>query len=87
MFPPPSRPQPEDYTFTNQSGCNSVRGMDDARDYQEVCHAMQTVGMTADEVQEVWRVVALVLALGNVDFYEADTDKVGFVVSECPLPT
>jgi len=55
-------------SYLNQSGCYEVNGVNDARDYTEVRHAMDVIGMTQDEQIEVFRMVGSILHIGNLEF-------------------
>lgn len=59
---------PADYHYTNQGGAAQIDGVDDAKEFQAVVHAMDTMGISKEEQMEVWRIVATILALGNVTF-------------------
>lgn len=37
-------------------------------DYKGTCNAFKTLGFQADEVQTIWRTIASILHLGNVEF-------------------
>ena len=66
----------EDYSYLSGSGVVEVNGIDDSADYSEVCDAFGTLGLTPDERDAVWRIVAAVLHLGNITFGEdAATDR------------
>ncbi|KAF8215889.1 microfilament motor [Mycena galopus ATCC 62051] len=82
---------PEAYVYTSQSNCLDVPGIDDVEDYHETIKAMQVIGLGPDEQTEIWRMLAIVLWLGNVQFNEMDdgnsaiadsgvTDFVGYLM-------
>ncbi|KAJ7654816.1 P-loop containing nucleoside triphosphate hydrolase protein [Mycena rosella] len=82
---------PEAYIYTSQSNCLDVSDIDDIEDYQETIKAMQVIGLSADEQSEIWRMLAIILWLGNVQFTEMDdgnsaiadagvTDFVGYLM-------
>ncbi|KAL6079610.1 Myosin-1 [Balamuthia mandrillaris] len=56
------------FHFLSQSGCNTVEDVDDAKDFQEVKAAMSTVGITPQEQNEIFRLLAAILWLGNINF-------------------
>jgi myosin-1 len=64
--------QPQDYFYMNQSGCFTVDEVDDAADFKEVVNAMNTIGITPQDQESIFRIVAGVLHLGNVQFGEDD---------------
>ncbi|CAM9283067.1 unnamed protein product [Pylaiella littoralis] len=59
------------HQFTSQSGCYDRRdGVLDSDLYKELMEAFQVMGFEEDEKANVFRMVAAVLALGDVDFVE-----------------
>ncbi|KAJ1623318.1 P-loop containing nucleoside triphosphate hydrolase protein, partial [Pavlovales sp. CCMP2436] len=67
---------PEAYAYVSKSGCLTIAGVDDAKDYARVCTAMRTIGLSAEEVVGSWALVSAVLALSNLHF-EPDPTKDG----------
>lgn len=79
---------PEAYAYTSLSNCLEVEGIDDEHDFTEtlvcICHnslmsyltciqnAMQVIGLTAEEQNDIFRMLAIVLWLGNVQYTEGD---------------
>lgn len=61
---------PESYVYTSRSGCLDVPSIDDLDDFAETLKAMDVVGLTAAEKEEIFRVIAGILWLGNVQFKE-----------------
>jgi myosin-1 len=61
---------PESYVYTSRSGCLDVPSIDDLDDFAETLKAMDVVGLTAAEKEEIFRVIAGILWLGNVRFKE-----------------
>ncbi|GAA5820874.1 hypothetical protein JCM10212_006566, partial [Sporobolomyces blumeae] len=59
---------PEAYAYTSKSGCLDVAGIDDVVDWQETLHAMRVVGLTDREQDDLLRMLASVLWIGNVEF-------------------
>ncbi|CAN0349762.1 unnamed protein product, partial [Lampetra planeri] len=67
-----------------QGGALKDPMLDDVRDYARMCQAMEKIGLNRDEKLNLFRVVAGVLHLGNVDFQEAGSTSGGCMVSsEC----
>lgn len=56
------------YSFMNQSGCYTVDGMDDHREFMDVLTAFDSLGFTSDEINWVLSLTGAVLHLGNVSF-------------------
>ncbi|EGG13950.1 myosin IB [Cavenderia fasciculata] len=63
---------PDQFYYLNQSECYTVDGIDDAADYREVRHAMEVIGLSAEEQSILMRLVACVLHIGNIYFIEDD---------------
>ncbi|KAI0046620.1 microfilament motor [Auriscalpium vulgare] len=63
---------PEAYAYTSVSNCLDVEGISDPQDFADTIKAMNIVGLTAAEQHEIWRMLAIVLWLGNVQYEEMD---------------
>ncbi|XP_039116564.1 LOW QUALITY PROTEIN: myosin-11-like [Dioscorea cayenensis subsp. rotundata] len=59
---------PKSFHYLNQSNCYELVGVSDAHDYLATRRAMDIVGISAQEQDAIFRVVAAILHLGNVDF-------------------
>ncbi|XP_020398064.1 myosin-17 isoform X5 [Zea mays] len=59
---------PSSFHYLNQSACIQVDGINDAEEYLATRNAMDTVGITDQEQEAIFRVVAAVLHLGNINF-------------------
>ncbi|KAI7995984.1 Myosin-12 [Camellia lanceoleosa] len=71
---------PKTYHYLNQTNCYEVANVDDAREYLETRNAMDIVGISQDKQMHdaIFRVVATILHLGNIDFVkrnEIDSSK------------
>ncbi|KAL7285494.1 hypothetical protein ACG7TL_000591 [Trametes sanguinea] len=82
---------PDAYAYTSLSNCLDVPGIDDAQDFSETIKAMQVIGLSDYEQYEIWRMLAIILWLGNVQYNEKDdgnaeiadtsvTDFVGYLM-------
>eukprot|EP00818_Percolomonas_sp_WS_P000139 CAMPEP_0117447222 /NCGR_PEP_ID=MMETSP0759-20121206/6759_1 /TAXON_ID=63605 /ORGANISM="Percolomonas cosmopolitus, Strain WS" /LENGTH=1076 /DNA_ID=CAMNT_0005239541 /DNA_START=77 /DNA_END=3307 /DNA_ORIENTATION=+ len=67
---------PEDFHYLNQSGCTIVEGIDDEEEYRATRHAMETLKIPADQQIAVFRLLAGILWLGNIDFKENGKDTI-----------
>lgn len=70
---------PESYAYTNR--CLNVPGIDDASDFQETVNAMNVIGLSAAEQDDIWRMVAAILWCGNVTF-SLDADENAAIADE-----
>ena len=59
---------PENYRYTNQSGCVQVVGVNDRQEHDDVVIAMRDLGFSEEEKEWIFDVVAAVLFLGNIEF-------------------
>ncbi|XP_073278387.1 myosin-17-like [Primulina huaijiensis] len=59
---------PESFHFLNQSKCIKLDGVNDAEEYLATRRAMDIVGISEEEQEAIFRVVAAVLHLGNIEF-------------------
>lgn len=58
------------YYYLSLSGSYKVDGIDDRREFQETLHAMNVIGIFAEEQALVLQIVAGILHLGNISFKE-----------------
>lgn len=63
---------PESYLYTSRSNCLSVPGIDDSDDWRETIKAMQVIGLSSTEQTQIFRMLAIILWLGNVQFEQMD---------------
>jgi hypothetical protein len=59
---------PDDFAYVNTSGCVEVDDVDDAQEFTEMREAMERLNFSSDEITNVFRLVAAVLYLGNLEF-------------------
>ncbi|GMP90505.1 hypothetical protein CsSME_00041604 [Camellia sinensis var. sinensis] len=59
---------PRTFHYLNQSNCYDLDGIDDSKEYIATKRAMDVVGMSSEEQDGIFRVVAAILHLGNIDF-------------------
>ncbi|KAG6865778.1 class II myosin [Blastosporella zonata] len=63
---------PEAYAYTSASNCLEVSDIDDVKDYSDTIKAMGIIGLSQEEQTEIFRMLAIILWLGNVQFEELD---------------
>ncbi|PIN14470.1 Myosin class V heavy chain [Handroanthus impetiginosus] len=56
------------FHYLNQSNCYELDGVDDSKEYLSTRRAMDVVGISSDEQDAIFRVVAAILHLGNIEF-------------------
>ncbi|KAF4177792.1 hypothetical protein CNMCM7927_002952 [Aspergillus lentulus] len=65
--------QPQSYLYTSRSKCYDVPGVDDSAEFRDTLNAMNVIGMTEGEQDDVFRMLAAILWIGNVQFAEDDS--------------
>ncbi|XP_021901980.1 myosin-17-like [Carica papaya] len=63
---------PRSFHYLNQSNCYELDGVDDTQEYLATRRAMDIVGISEEEQDAIFRVVAAILHLGNVDFAKGE---------------
>ena len=66
--------KPSSFRYLSQSGCDTVRGIDDTADFNDVCLALSQLGFDEKEMDELFGLVCAVLHLGNIT-YSSDGDQ------------
>ncbi|RWR87879.1 IQ motif [Cinnamomum micranthum f. kanehirae] len=59
---------PKSFHYLNQSSCYELVGVSDAHDYLATRRAMDIVGISEPEQEAIFRVIAAILHIGNIDF-------------------
>uniref|UniRef100_A0A6M2FA78 Myosin motor domain-containing protein n=1 Tax=Populus davidiana TaxID=266767 RepID=A0A6M2FA78_9ROSI len=72
---------PKSFHYLNQSNCYELVGVSDAQEYITTRRAMDVVGINVKEQDAIFRVVAAILHLGNINF-EKDEDIDSAVVKD-----
>ncbi|CAI0473411.1 unnamed protein product [Linum tenue] len=70
---------PKSFHYLNQSKCYELDGVNDAHEYLETIRAMDIVGIGEEDQEAIFRVVAAILHLGNIEFAkgaEIDSSKI-----------
>ncbi|PNY24882.1 Myosin-1 [Tolypocladium capitatum] len=62
--------KPETYVYTSRSKCFDVDGIDDVADFRDTLNAMNVIGLSQSEQDEIFRMLAAVLWIGNIQFQE-----------------
>ncbi|KAI8146457.1 P-loop containing nucleoside triphosphate hydrolase protein [Fennellomyces sp. T-0311] len=64
---------PESFLYTSRSNCLDVEGINDVTEYGETVKAMDIVGLQKHEQDEIFKMLAVILWLGNLLFVEDDS--------------
>ncbi|XP_039162818.1 myosin-11 [Eucalyptus grandis] len=73
---------PESFHYLNQSDCYHLDGVNDAEEYLAIRRAMNVVGISEDEQDSIFRVVAAILHLGNINFSKGEETDSSVVMDE-----
>ena len=65
--------QPQSYLYTSRSKCFDVQGIDDVADFKDTLNAMKIIGLSQIEQDDIFRMLAAILWLGNITFAEDDS--------------
>ncbi|XP_071738132.1 myosin-6-like [Rutidosis leptorrhynchoides] len=63
---------PKTFHYLNQSNCYKIDGLDEAKEYIATRNAMDVVGISSEEQDAIFRVVAAILHLGNIEFAKGE---------------
>ncbi|XP_020239116.1 myosin-6 [Cajanus cajan] len=63
---------PRGFHYLNQSNCFELEGVDELKEYRDTRRAMDVVGISSDEQEAIFRVVAAILHLGNIEFTKGE---------------
>ncbi|KAH9580921.1 Myosin head [Trypanosoma melophagium] len=66
---------PYNYRCTSIGGATVIEGVNDANDFNDVMQAMQIVGMSSTDIDEVRNTVGVVLHLLSLKFQSVTDDK------------
>jgi len=64
---------PETYIYTSASQCTTADGIDDGKDFAETLRAMDVIGVTQPEQDNIFRMLATILWVGNISFVEDES--------------
>ncbi|TKY62281.1 Myosin-6 protein [Spatholobus suberectus] len=59
---------PRMFHYLNQSNCFELEGVDESKEYRDTRRAMDIVGISSEEQDAIFQVVAAILHLGNIEF-------------------
>ncbi|OAD08469.1 hypothetical protein MUCCIDRAFT_116620, partial [Mucor lusitanicus CBS 277.49] len=78
---------PESFLYTSRSNCLDVEGINDVNDFNDTLKAMDIIGLQQAEKDNIFKMLSVILWLGNVVFAEneqghavvTDADVVNFI--------
>ena len=68
---------PQNFHYMNQSNCYNVDDINDQSDFRETVKAMNTIGISQQEQDAIFSIVAGVLHCGNISFVENNKGNAG----------
>lgn len=63
------------YKILSQSECTTLEGVDDADEFRGVKAAFDTIGMDEESQMQVWKTLASVLHMSNLEFDKVDHEQ------------
>jgi myosin heavy subunit len=67
--------KPELYSYLNQSGCMSSEFINDAENFGNLCRALDFIGIHGSAQDDIFKIVAGLLHMGNIEIGEEDTSE------------
>ncbi|KFK31068.1 hypothetical protein AALP_AA6G064300 [Arabis alpina] len=64
--------KPSTFHYLNQSNCHALDAFDDSKEYIATRKAMDVVGISSEEQDAIFRTVAAILHLGNIEFAKGE---------------
>ncbi|VDK83680.1 unnamed protein product [Litomosoides sigmodontis] len=61
------------YNYLNHSGCYAIDGVDDAKEFKQILHAMDVIGIDGTKQMEILQIVAAIMHIGNITFVERNS--------------
>ncbi|XP_019850778.1 PREDICTED: LOW QUALITY PROTEIN: unconventional myosin-Id-like [Amphimedon queenslandica] len=75
---------PKCYHYINQGDAHKVDSLNDKKDFDNVRNALKILGLTVNEIETIWKLIASILHLGNLQFRDEDIDGVEGAVITSP---
>lgn len=63
------------YKILSQSNCTALDGVDDAEEFRRVQAALDTIGVDEESQMQVWKMLASVLHMSNLEFDKVDHEQ------------
>ncbi|XP_057453771.1 myosin-2-like [Lotus japonicus] len=64
-----------DYKYLNQSGCATIGGVDDAKNFHQLMEALDTVRICKEDQELIFKMLAAILWLGNITFQVTNNEN------------
>ncbi|MEQ2166879.1 hypothetical protein GOODEAATRI_032906, partial [Goodea atripinnis] len=74
----------ETYYYLNQGGACVLKGKQEKQDFQLLLQCLETIGLHANQISNIWAILSSILQLGNICFssYESESFEVARIFSE-----
>ncbi|XP_017166399.1 unconventional myosin-XV [Poecilia reticulata] len=74
----------ETYYYLNQGGACALKGKQEKQDFQLLLKCLETIGLHANQISNIWAILSSILHLGNICFssYESESFEVARIFSE-----
>jgi myosin heavy subunit len=73
-----------EFSYLRKSGCFSIEGVKDAIEFEHLLKSLDRIHFSSSEIEDLLRVLATILHLGNISFEDKGNDSSG-ISSESPL--
>ncbi|RHN80083.1 putative myosin ATPase [Medicago truncatula] len=73
---------PRSFHYLNQSSCYELAGVNAAQEYLSTKRAMDIVGISQEEQDAIFRVIAAILHLGNIKFEKSEEETDSSVLAD-----
>ena len=64
----------DNFHYLNQGGVHGIPGVDDAAEFQNTVKALSTVGISVAKQWDIFKLLAVILHIGNIKLSQADGD-------------
>eukprot|EP00915_Cephaloidophora_sp_WS-2016_P005461 GHVH01007264.1.p1 GENE.GHVH01007264.1~~GHVH01007264.1.p1 ORF type:complete len:1519 (+),score=224.86 GHVH01007264.1:273-4829(+) len=64
-----------DFKYMTESTCHVLPRMDDLEEFELTVNAMLDIGISPEEINDIYRITGAVLRIGNVEFNEEDKEE------------
>lgn len=64
-----------DFRYLNQGGDPRIAHVDDAKDFRDLCRSLETIGVSNEIQQSIWKMLAALLHLGNIDIHPVSSSR------------
>eukprot|EP00004_Rigifila_ramosa_P000655 TRINITY_DN1068_c0_g1_i1.p1 TRINITY_DN1068_c0_g1~~TRINITY_DN1068_c0_g1_i1.p1 ORF type:complete len:1087 (-),score=316.36 TRINITY_DN1068_c0_g1_i1:32-3268(-) len=70
------------YPYLASSNCVDVPGMDDAMEFKQVLKSLKVLGVSDEDQEHLWKLVATILHISSLQFAEGQSEVVGQIKTD-----